>query len=83
VAAGGRATQRGGGRGSVGERRTSAPRRTVGDRGRAEHGVAGASDEIVVAVSVIVAGDTVRAEQSWKPNKVVQCESGAGPPAWT
>ena len=73
----------GGGRVSDGERRTNAQGRHASDGDRDEHGVAGASDATVVAVSVIVADDTVRAEQSWKPSSAVQCESGAGPPART
>jgi hypothetical protein len=62
-----------------GERRSGAQRGHASDGDRDEHGVAGASDAIVVVVSVIIAGDTVRAEQSWKPNSAVQVEERTRP----
>src|SRR5687767_14493496 len=59
LAAGGRAVQCGGGWASVGEGRTGGQRRTANNGDRDEHGVAGASDAIVGAASIISAGDTV------------------------
>lgn len=61
----GRAVQRGGGRLSDAERRTSAQRRTASDGDRDEHGVAGAALLIVVTATHFAAGDTVRAAQSF------------------
>jgi len=72
--------QCGGGRASDGERRTSEQRRTASDEARDEHehGVAGATDAIIVTASSIVVGDTVRAAQRFEPSSVAQM-GGAEP----
>jgi hypothetical protein len=43
---------------------TSVQRRSASDQDRDKHGVAGASDAIVVTAPNVVAGDTVRAGES-------------------
>jgi hypothetical protein len=54
-------------------------RRAASDRDRDEHGVVGASAAIIVAASNLVAGDTVRAGESWKPHTVAQVEERSRP----
>ena len=63
----------------VGEHRANVQRRTASDPERDEHGVAGASATMVVTAPSSVAGDTVRAAESWKPRSDLQMEERSLP----